>query len=225
MSLVLSMAEVLKLYRRRARRYDVTANLYYLIGFREQAYRERAVNALGVVRGETVVEIGCGTGLNFFLLQAAVGREGRIIGVDPTDAMLEQARRRIEQHGWRNVELVNVDAASYQFPAALGGVISTFALTLVPEYEAVIRNGAAALGAGKRFVVCDLKEPARSPRWLVTLGAWLTRPFGVTLDLANRHPWEAMARHLTNVTMTEFYFGFAYLAVGEASGVARPGAA
>ncbi|RJQ48340.1 MAG: methyltransferase domain-containing protein [Nitrospiraceae bacterium] len=83
------------LYRRRAKHYDVTANFYYLIGFREQAYREKAVQALDFQSGDTVVEIGCGTGLNFSLLQNYVGPEGKIIGVDLTDAMLEQAGRRV----------------------------------------------------------------------------------------------------------------------------------
>jgi demethylmenaquinone methyltransferase/2-methoxy-6-polyprenyl-1,4-benzoquinol methylase len=45
--------------------------------------------------------------------------------------------------------------------------------------------------------------------------AWLTRPFGVTLDIADRHPWESLARHLRLCSFEEFYFGFAYLAVGE----------
>jgi demethylmenaquinone methyltransferase/2-methoxy-6-polyprenyl-1,4-benzoquinol methylase len=44
---------------------------------------------------------------------------------------------------------------------------------------------------------------------------WLTRPFGVTLDIADRHPWESLARHLRLGSFEEFYFGFAYLAVGE----------
>jgi len=43
----------------------------------------------------------CGTGLNFPLLQAAVGPAGRIIGVDLTDAMLDGARRRVERNGWK----------------------------------------------------------------------------------------------------------------------------
>ena len=89
------------LYRKRARNYDWTANLYYLIGYREWAYRRRAVAALHLGLGDTVVEMCCGTGLNFPLLQAAVGPAGRIIGVDLTDAMLDGARRRVERNGWK----------------------------------------------------------------------------------------------------------------------------
>ena len=42
------------------------------------------------------------------------------------------------------------------------------------------------------------------------------RPFAVTLDRADGHPWESVARHMKNVTMSERYFGFAYIAIGEA---------
>jgi ubiquinone/menaquinone biosynthesis C-methylase UbiE len=109
-----SKAEVADLYRKRAKRYDFTANLYYLIGLREWAYRKQAVEALNLQRGDTVVEIGCGTGLNFSLLRQAIGPEGRIIGVDLTAAMLDQARQRVAENGWSNVELVQSDAALFQ---------------------------------------------------------------------------------------------------------------
>ena len=203
------------LYRRRARFYDYSANFYYLIGFREYAYRRQAVAALGLKPGDTVVEIGCGTGLNFSLLQASVGATGRVIGVDLTDAMLEQARQRVAAHGWRNVELVQSDAAEYTFPAKVDGILSTFAISLSPEYDRIIQRGAAALVAGKRYVILDLKKPDGVPSWLVKLGVTITRPFGVTEDQIHRHPWASMDKYLANMSVKDLYFGFAYLAVGE----------
>jgi demethylmenaquinone methyltransferase/2-methoxy-6-polyprenyl-1,4-benzoquinol methylase len=212
---VVSKDEVVNIYRKRARRYDYTANLYYLIGVREWAYRRRAIDALGLRPGDTVVEIGCGTGLNFSLLQEVVGPEGRIIGVDLTDAMLEQARQRVAENGWSNVDLVLSDAASFQFPAGIDGIISTFALTLVPEYDQVIWNGSQALAPGKRWVVLDFKLPANRLASLAPLLAFLTRPFGVRLEMASRHPWESMERYLQHIRLIELYGGFVYIAVGE----------
>ena len=212
---MLDTNELARLYRRRARRYDVTANLYHLIGFRETAYRKAAVRALGLRAGDTVVEIGCGTGLNFPLLERVIGPTGRLVGVDLTDAMLERAQDRVRRAGWRNVELVHENAARFRFPPDVAGVISTFALTLVPEYDRVIAAAAAALAPGARFVLLDLKRSDRAPQALVRLMAWLTRPFGVTLDIADRHPWESLARHLRPRSFDELYFGFAYVAVAE----------
>lgn len=82
-----SKQQLIDLYRQRAGRYDVTGNLYYLIGVREFAYRQQAVARLNLQSGDTVVEIGCGTGLKFPLLQSCVGPTGKIIGVDMTDML------------------------------------------------------------------------------------------------------------------------------------------
>jgi SAM-dependent methyltransferase len=122
--------EVLGVYRKRARRYDLTANIYCFLGFREWACRKRAIEALGLQRGDTVVEIGCGTGLNFGVLEERIGPAGRPIGVDLTDAMLSRARARVEASGWRKVKLLESPAASFRFPPEVDGILSTLALTL-----------------------------------------------------------------------------------------------
>jgi ubiquinone/menaquinone biosynthesis C-methylase UbiE len=205
---------VTALYRKRARNYDWTANLYYLIGYREWAYRRRAVSALRLGAGDTVVEMCCGTGLNFSLLQAAVGPEGRIIGVDLTDAMLDEAQSRLERNGWRNVELVRTDAAAFEYPSGLAGILSTFALTMVPEYDRVVERGAAALRPGGRWAVLDLTVPERLS-WLTSLYLLLTRPFGATLDAAGRRPWESLERHVGYVQREDFFLGFSYLVWAE----------
>lgn len=207
--------QLIDLYRRRARHYDLTANLYYLIGFREWAYRRRAVEALELATGDTVVEVGCGTGLNLSLLRRAVGAKGRVIGVDLNDAMLARARERVDREGWSNVELVRSDAARFAFPDAIRGVISTFAITLVPQFDEVIRRGVRALAPGGRFVILDFKRPAWPPLWLVKAMVAITAPFGVTLEMAERHPWESLERHSDRFRLEELYLGFAYVAVGE----------
>jgi len=133
--------------------------------------------------------------------------------------MLDQARKRIEIEGWSNVELVHNDAAGYRFPPNLGGIISTFALTLVPEFDVVIRNGCAELVPGGKWVVLDFSLPSsRTAKLFAPLLIYLTRPFGVRRDLAERHPWESIEKYLGNVSITELYFGFSYIAAGEKRG-------
>src|SRR5688500_10643430 len=79
-------------------------------------YRRLTVAKLDLGSGEVVVEVGCGTGLNFELLQAGVGPTGRIVGVEPCPEMLACARRRVDDHGWGNVTLVQSGAEEVRLP-------------------------------------------------------------------------------------------------------------
>src|ERR1700691_6656374 len=91
---------LLKTYRKKAKHYDITSRLYPVPGYPQRTQRLRAVQALGLRTGGTVIDLACGTGLNFPLLQQAVGPGGRIVGVDLTDAMLARAQDRIAANGW-----------------------------------------------------------------------------------------------------------------------------
>ena len=215
--MALTKGSIAQLYQKRADWYNVSANAYYILGFREFAYRKKAVRALELHPGDTVVELGCGTGLNFELLRRQIGPQGRIVGVDLTEKMLEKANQRIQRNQWSNVSLVQSDAALYEFPRPVNGIISTFALTLVPEYDAVIRRAAKALVPGGRMVILDFKMPAGWPMWLIRTFAQLTRPFGVTMDLGERHLWESIGHHLDMVAFEELYFGSIYICAGRAA--------
>ena len=213
--MALNKERIAKLYKKRARNYNLSANLYYLIGIREHAYREMAVKALDLKPGDTAVEIGCGTGMNFGLIRDRVGPEGKIIGVDLTPEMLLEAQKRIEHNHWTNIELIQSDAADYHFPQRVDGIISTFAITLISEFDKIIKKGAAALFPGKRLVILDFKMPDSWPMWLIKFFVVLTRPFGVTLDLADRHPWESIEQYLDLVEFRTKYFGGIYMVAGQ----------
>ena len=209
---------LIEVYRKKAKRYDMTSRLYPAPGYPQGGQRRRAVQALRLRRGDTVVDMACGTGLNFSLLREAVGPEGRIVGVDLTDAMLDRARVRIETNSWSNVSLVQADAAEFDFPTGMDAILSTYALTQVPECREVIAHGAAALSAGGRWAVLDLKVPDSTPRWLAQLGVATVRPFASIDKWIARRPWlairAAMEETLVDVAWTELFFGTAFLAAG-----------
>src|SRR6202012_4548037 len=168
---------LIETYRKKAKHYDVTSRLYPVPGYPQRTQRLRAVHALGLHTGDTVIDMACGTGLNFSLLQKAVGPGGRIIGVDLTDAMLARAQDRGKANGWSNVSLVQSDAAGFAFPAGVKAILSTYAMTQVPECAEVIAHGARALAGGGRWAVLDLKLPGNTPRWLAQVGTATVRPF------------------------------------------------
>ena len=205
--------------------YDLITGLTCVIGFRDRVYRQKAVDALGLTTGDTVVDIGCGTGLNFDMLERAVGPAGAIIGVDISDAMLARARQRAVRHGWSNVELVQSDAADYEFPAPVDGILSTYALMMVDQYDQLTERGCFALRQGRRFAVLDQKLPPPPASLLVPLVDCASRWFPYSRAIKRRWPylrtvterrlWESIRKHAGNVRVEAFYFGFVYVAVGE----------
>jgi ubiquinone/menaquinone biosynthesis C-methylase UbiE len=205
-------------YRKKAKHYDITSRLYPAPGYPQRAQRLRAVRALGLRAGDRVIDIACGTGLNFPLIEEAIGPDGRIVGVDLTDAMLARARDRIAANGWSNISLVQADAADFDFPAEVDAILSTYALSQVPECAEVIAHGAAALSGGGRWVVLDLKVPDHAPEWLVQLGTAIVRRFASADEWIMRRPWEAiraaMHEELADPAWTELCLGTAFLAAG-----------
>jgi demethylmenaquinone methyltransferase/2-methoxy-6-polyprenyl-1,4-benzoquinol methylase len=216
---------LIKTYRKKAKHYDVTSRLYPAPCYPQRAQRLRAVQALGLHAGDSVIDLACGTGLNFPLIEEVIGTDGRIVGVDLTDAMLAQAQDRVEKNGWRNIRLVQADAVDFDFPTEVDAILSTYALTQVPECAEVIAHGAAALSEGGRWVVLDLKVPDTTPEWLAQLGTAIVRPFASIDEWIMRSPWEtiraAMQEELADLSWTELFFGTAFLAVATRLNIQR----
>jgi demethylmenaquinone methyltransferase/2-methoxy-6-polyprenyl-1,4-benzoquinol methylase len=209
---------IIRTYRKRAANYDFTANLYYLFGYREWAYRQLVVEALQLKPGDTVLELACGTGINFPLYQKRIGSEGKIIGVDITDAMLERAQKRVAKNGWENVSLIQHDAATYRNPSSVNAIISTYALSIFPGFDQVLNNLSASLLPGGRLALLELQIPSFWPTWLAAIAVDLMRPFALTDEWVNNRPWiiiqESIKQLFKDVEVVERYFGLTYIISG-----------
>ncbi|WP_135826493.1 class I SAM-dependent methyltransferase [Halorussus ruber] len=156
-------------YGRWADLYDALARSTPGLGY----LRSRAADTLALDPGDTVVEMGCGTGANLPYLRERVGSEGRVVGVDFTQGMLARARERIdreEREGreeWRNVHLVRGDATEIEFREPPDAILATFVVGMLADPEAAVNRWADQLAPGGRLALLDAAQTTRWFGWPV----------------------------------------------------------
>jgi len=214
--MAISKQKVQAMYQSGAKHYDFTTILFRLIGLRMKTYRSLAIKKLSLQRGGCVIELGCGTGLNFPLLMEQIGPEGRLIGVDLTPGMLDIARVRVERSGWKNAELIHSDIAAYDFPEGVNGVLATGLFGYIPEYDPVIKAASQSLVSGGRLSILDGKQPENLPSWLFKIVLKLGGPFGYTPEYFKVRPWESVERYFKETSFETRYGGMIYILSGTA---------
>ncbi|MFC5970720.1 class I SAM-dependent methyltransferase [Halomarina salina] len=105
-------------------------------------WRRAAADALDLEQGDTVVEMGCGTGANLPFLRERVGSEGRVLGIDLTRPLLVSARSRIDRHGWSNVAVAQADATAPPVAQA-DAVLGSFVVGMLPDPAGAVADWCA----------------------------------------------------------------------------------
>jgi arsenite methyltransferase len=122
--------------------------------------------AIGPIHaGQTVLDIGCGAGMDLLLAAKRTGPDGHAIGVDMTDAMIERARKSVATSGLRQVEIRKGDATSLPIPdCSIDVVNSNGVLNLVPEKELCFREIVRVLKPGGRLHLADITLDVELPQ-------------------------------------------------------------
>ncbi|WP_214370720.1 class I SAM-dependent methyltransferase [Pseudonocardia sp. H11422] len=192
-------------YSRDAAVYDVRTRAF-------ETYRRHLVDLLPIEPGDVVLDVGCGTGLCFALLQERVGRGGTVVGVDLSPDMLDVAAKRVAEQGWDNVVLIEAAVEDVDLPdgtdhalfCAVHDVLqSSEALDNVVEH--VRAGGSVAAGGGKW-----------APVWAVALNAGvlaLHAPY-VRDFTGFERPWAHLADRVPGLDVREVAMGAGYLAAG-----------
>lgn len=158
-----------RMYRLQRHIYDLTRK-YYLLG------RDCTIREMAAKPGARVLELGCGTGRNLKrIAQAFPGID--LYGLDISEEMLATASRSLARAGIE-ARLVTGDATSFK-PADFGKehfdhILVSYALSMIPRWEATIRNAVDALAPGGTLHIIDFGQQEKLPRiFSRALFAWL----------------------------------------------------
>ncbi len=186
-------------YDHRARWYDSIVRLLSLGG--DRAYRRRAIEELRLRPGQRVLDVGCGTGLNFRAIVEAVGPSGRVVGTDLSREMLLQSR---DGRGFR----IQARASQRIFrPASFDAVLSTYLISTLLG-EGVLDPILEAVRPGGRIVIVDDALP---PGWFVGPGFMLSNWWRRGWPDLRRETIAALSLHVRNLRVTYCHSGMIYI--------------
>jgi ubiquinone/menaquinone biosynthesis C-methylase UbiE len=196
-------------YDRHAATYDEDTGQF-------DGYRERAVSALGLRRGDTVLDVGCGTGMCFPWIQARIGPSGRLIALEPSREMLDKAMKRAARRGWNN--MVPINAAAEDLDVALVVDAVLFCAT-----HDVLRSP-HALANVFRHLRPDARVAATGGKWTWPLLSPLNlqvfqlhAPYVSSFD-GFASPWRNLRAHCPDLRVQTVAWDTGFLATGTAGG-------
>jgi SAM-dependent methyltransferase len=115
--------------------------------------------------GETVLDLGCGAGLDLYLYALEVGPNGRLVGLDLAEPMLDKARNNLAAMGVSNVEWLHAPADSIPLPdSSIDLVTANGIYNLSPDKDAVMREVARVLKPGGRTIFAEIVLKSELPQ-------------------------------------------------------------
>jgi ubiquinone/menaquinone biosynthesis C-methylase UbiE len=201
--------------RRALERYGAMAASYDHRTLGGQYFRRLTVTRLAPLPGEVILDVGCGTGLNFAPILARIGPAGRLIGIELSPKMLDRARARVRKEGWTNIELVQADIAEVEVSGMAHGALMCGVHDVMrspPALENVLRH----LHPGARIVAGG---PKWAPWWTrgafsMNLSTWRMNRDCVTTFEGFMRPWSRLQLLVDNLVVDEVFNGGGYLAHG-----------
>jgi cytochrome P450 family 135 len=209
------LREIVKGYDRVAPLYSTLEPLYLIFPLA----RRKAVAALKLKAGDTVLEIGAGTGRNLPYLVDAVGPTGTVIAVDASDGMLAQARKLSERHGWSNVQLLCHDASQLQLDGDVDAVLFSLSYSVIPEPGPALARAWNLLAPSARLVVMDMG--LTDPRHRRALGLIARLLEKLAPGDPYSRPWDDLAIY-GPVATERFLLGLYYLCTVEKAADTQP---
>jgi demethylmenaquinone methyltransferase/2-methoxy-6-polyprenyl-1,4-benzoquinol methylase len=145
-----------------AARYDLV-NRVISLGV-DQSWRKKTVRSLNLAEGAQVLDLATGTA-DLALMIASKLESAKVVGLDPSSAMLAVGQRKIDKKGLaERISLVQGDAEALPFPdRSFDGVSIAFGIRNVPNRGRALREMARVTRPGGRIAILELSEPRKGP--------------------------------------------------------------
>jgi ubiquinone/menaquinone biosynthesis C-methylase UbiE len=179
--------------------------------------------ALGSLRaGETVLDLGCGAGIDVFLAARKVGQHGLVIGVDMTDKMLEKARENAERLGVKNIEFRKGEIENLPVESgSIDVIFSNCVINLTPDKAAAFSDAFRVLKPGGRMIISDIVTQKEIPK-LLKDNRWFWNVCGGGALLENDYLNKISQAGFVNVRIASRYIYRSEEMLGWAEGKYRP---
>ena len=198
------------LYKDKAADYDQSAEF-------TMPLRRRTVALLQLQPGQTVLDVGAGTGLSYALLRGAVGDAGKVLAFEQSPEMFAVARDRVDRMGWANVWHANAPAETVDLPAVADAVLFNYTHDICRTPQAVA-NILRQTRPGARIAMAGIKY---FPWWTgpLNLLAWLkNRPYNARPgDMWQ--PWSLVAAQCDGFSWHSTQWGMGYIGSGTYKGI------
>ena len=192
-------------YRRRAWIYD-----FELMAV--EPVRQYAVARLVLTRGQTVLDVGCGTGLSFKLLQDQIGPDGSIVGIEQCPEMIEHARQRVARNGWSNVTLLRMPVETAVIPVTADAALFHFTHDIL-RHRLALDNVCRHLRPQARIVAAGLQW-AQPWAWPVNFFVLCAAMHSVSTLQGLNEPWSELAAFTDGLDVQAMMAGGAFVASG-----------
>lgn len=132
--------------------------------------RERAIEALQLRPGQTVLDAGCGTGWCIPRIAERVGRNGTVIGFDPSPQMLVIANSRLPAASGTKVSLIEASAQTVTLPSPVDAILFSYTHDVIRSREALDNTSRLHTGNTSRTSRIS-RRPGRCSRRTSTISA------------------------------------------------------
>lgn len=185
---------------------------YFTFFGKPRYIRKRAVEKLHLQKGDRMLEVACGNGRNFPFVMSAVGPEGKLVGFDYSQEMLNSAERLCRKKDWQNIRLLQGDAAQLNISEKnFDGILSILGISAVPDWEKALQRCHKILRRGGKLSVCDARPFHGALKFLNPLIKLIYSNFAAW-DPSKNIP-EKMKEIFGNVEVENFNAGTMFIAI------------